>query len=212
MLHSTGAMFLFRSANHIYSLSNAFVLGLFASPQNVGYYAGAEKINSAAVGLLSPLSTALYPHSAGLVKQSFGKAVQLTKVSLYVIAAVGVALMLVMWFGSGLIVQVILGHKFQPSSAPFRILSLRCPLAACTNVLGFQWLLALGLEKSFQRIILVALTLNLSLAAILAPSFTYVGMAWAVLISQAAVVIGIYFVLRRRKLNPLAIASERVHA
>jgi PST family polysaccharide transporter len=205
-------MFLFRSANHIYSLSNAFVLGLFAPPAVVGYYAGAEKINSGAVGLLSPLSTALYPRSAALVKNSFGKALQLTKLSLYVMGAVSIALMLLMWFASSLIVTLILGHKFQPASGAFRILSLRAPMIAWTNVLGFQWLLALGLEKSFQRILTVALVLNFSLAALLAPRFSYVGMSWAVVVSQAAVVIGIYFVLRRRKLNPLAAASEPVRA
>ena len=174
----------------------------------MGYYAGAEKINAAAVGLLSPLSTALYPRSAALVKDSFGKAVQLTKVSLYVMAAVGVALMLIMWFGSNLIVSLILGRNFQPSSGVFSILSLRAPMVAWTNVLGFQWLLALGLEKSFQRILMVALVLNFSLAALLAPRFTFIGMAWAVVASQATVVIGIYFILRRRHLNPLTMGAE----
>ncbi len=212
MLRKTGTMFLFRSANHIYSLSNAFVLGLFAPAQDVGYYSGAEKINAAAVGLLSPLSTALYPRSAALVKNEFGKAVQLTRISLYVMSAVGVALMLLMWFGSSLIVNLILGHKFQPSSGVFSILSLRAPMVAWTNVLGFQWLLALGLEKSFQRILVVALVLNLGLAALLATRFSFIGMAWAVVASQVSVVIGIYFVLRRRKVNPLAIASEPVRA
>ncbi len=212
MLRQTGAMFLFRSANHIYSLSNAFVLGLFASPRDVGYYAGAEKINSAAIGLLSPLSTALYPRSAALAKESFGKALQLTRVSLFLMLGVGTGLMLLMWFASGFIVQLILGPKYQASAIPFSILSLRAPMAAWTNVLGFQWLLALGLETAFQRIIVVAIALNLSLAAVLAPRFTSTGMAWAVVASQTAVVIGIYFVLQRRKLNPLAMPSKAVHA
>jgi PST family polysaccharide transporter len=85
-------------------------------------------------------------------------------------------------------------------------------MVAWTNVLGFQWLLALGLEKSFQRILVVALVLNFALAALLAPKFSFIGMAWAVVASQAAVVIGIYFVLRRRKLNPLSLSSGTVRA
>ena len=208
MLRDTGAMFLFRSASHIYSISNAFVLGLFAPPADVGYYAGAEKINSAAVGLLSPLSTVLYPRSAVLVKDAFGKAVELTKISLYVMGAISIALMLLMWFGSGLTVSLILGHKFEASAGAFRILSLRAPMVAWTNVLGFQWLLALGLEKSFQRILVVALVLNFGLAALLATRFSFIGMSWAVVVSQAAVVVGIYLVLHRRRINPLAAPAE----
>lgn len=212
MLQEGGAMFLFRSAYHVFSLGNAFVLGLFAPAQDVGYYAGAEKINSAAVGLLSPLSTALYPHSTALIKDSFEQAVRLTKTSLVVMCGIGLALMLFMWAGSGLIVSIILGSKYVPSAAAFRVLSLRAPMLAWTNVLGFQWLLALGLEKSFQRVTVMALVINFALAAILAPRFTYVGMGWAVVASQAAMVLGVYFVLRRRKLNPLSIAVEPSHA
>jgi len=210
VLRDTGAMFLFRSAYHIFSLGNAFVLGLFATAQDVGYYAGAEKINSAAVGLLSPLSTALYPHSAALIKDSFKEAVKLTKTSLYVMCAVGAALTLCMWFGSGLVIHIILGAKYQSSIAPFKVLSLRAPMLAWTNVLGFQWLLALGLEKSFQQVTMIALIVNFSLAAILAPQFSFLGMSWAVITSQAVMVIGVYFVLRRRNLNPLGITSDLI--
>lgn len=212
MLRRGGNMFLFRSAHSVYVLGNAFILGLFAPPQAVGYYAGAEKINSAAVGLLSPLSTALYPRAAGLVKTSLGKAALLTKVSLYVMLAISIFLGLAMWFGSTLIVRVILGSHFLPSASALRILSLRAPVVAVTNVLGFQWLLALGMEKAFQRITIVALLLNLVLATLYAPKYMFNGMAWCVVISQTVAAVGIYLVLRRRKLNPLTIASDPSYA
>ena len=211
-LREGGNMFLFRGAYHIYSLGNAFILGLFASPQDVGYYAGAEKISSAAVGLLSPLSTALYPRAAGLVKTSLPKAALLTKISFYSMLAVSIVLGLIMWFGSSVIVRLILGHKFLASASVLRILSLRAPAAALTNVLGFQWLLALGMEKSFQRITVFALMLNLLLATSVAPKYTFNGMAWCVVVSQTVAAAGIYLVLQRRKLNPLALPSDASYA
>lgn len=212
MLREGGAMFLFRSAYHIFSLGNAFILGLFAPPQDVGYYAGAEKINSAAVGLLSPLSTALYPHSTAMIKESFPKAVRLTKTSFYVMITVSAGLMLIMWFGSGFIINTVLGREYTSSMKIFNILTLRAPMLAWTNVLGFQWLLALGLEKSFQQVTILALVMNVALAALFAPRFSFIGMAWVVVASQAAMVLGVYFVLHRRRLNPWAIASEPSHA
>ncbi len=87
MLHEGWAMFLFRSAHSIYTLGNAFVLGLFASPRAVGYYAGAEKISAAAVGLLAPLTTVLYPRAAALVKTSLTKAAKVTRFTLYMVGA-----------------------------------------------------------------------------------------------------------------------------
>jgi len=85
-----------------------------------------------------------------------------------------------------------------------RVLSMRAPLIAWTNILGFQWLLVLGLERQFQKITVGALILNTLLATILAPRFSYNGMAWAVLISQAAAAVGIFIVIERRHLNPFS--------
>ena len=212
MLQEGGNMFLFRSAHNIYVLGNAFVLGLFASPQAVGYYAGAEKINSAAVGLLSPLSTALYPRAAGLARTSLPRAARLTTVSLYVMGAVSLVLAAIMWFGSSLIVRIILGPQFATSAGVLKILSLRAPMVAWTNVLGFQWLLALGLEKAFQKITIVALLLNLLLAICFAPRYAFNGMAWAVVISQTVAAAGIYIVLHRRKLSPFSLSSDASYA
>ena len=212
ILREGANMFLFRGAHHIYVLGNAFLLGLFASPEAVGYYAGAEKINSAAVGLLSPLSTALYPRAAGLVKNSFGKAAVLTKVSLYAMLAVSILLGLLMWFGCSWIVRLFLGPNFLLSASALRILSLRAPAVALTNVLGFQWLLALGMEKSFQWITIASVLLNVLLAVLFAPTYTFNGMAWCVVTSQTVAAAGIWLVLRHQKLNPLAMTSRPSYA
>jgi polysaccharide transporter, PST family len=111
-----------------------------------------------------------------------------------------------------LIIRVVLGHNFLPSASVLRILSLRAPAVALTNVLGFQWLLALGMEKSFQRITIATLLLNILLAICFAPKYTFNGMAWCVVISQTVAAAGIYFVLRHQKLNPLAMISNPSYA
>ncbi len=208
MVREGWPMFLFRSAHNIYTLGNAFILGLFASPQVVGYYAGAEKISSAAVGLLSPFTTVLYPRAAGLVKTSLRKAARVTEVSVYITGAASVLLTICMWAGAAWIIPLALGSKFAPSEPVFQILSLRAPMAAWINVLGFQWLLALSMEREFQRITLAALFTNVLLASLLAPGLLQNGMAVAVVISQAITALGIFVILHRRRLNPFALARS----
>ncbi len=212
MLRSGWAMFLFRSAHSIYTLGNAFVLGLFAPPQAVGYYAGAEKISTAAVGLLAPLTTVLYPRAAALVKVSLERAARVTRFTLYVMVAGSVVLGFVLWIGAPLIIRIILGPHFTESVSVLRVLSLRAPLIAWTNTLGFQWLLVLGFERQFQKITVAALLVNTLLAMLLAPRFSYNGMAWAVLLSQSLAAVGILFVLQQRRLNPFARIMSEVNA
>ena len=128
----------------------------------------------------------------------------MTRLTLYIMVAGSISMGFVLWVGAPLIVRTILGHNFTESISVLRILSLRAPLIAWTNILGFQWLLVLGLERQFQKVTVVALIFNTLLATVLAPRFSYNGMAWAVLFSQALAAAGIFLVLVRRQLNPFS--------
>ncbi len=205
MLKESWPMFLFKSSHSMFTLGNGFVLGLFAPAQAVGYYAGAEKINSAAVGLLSPLNTALYARTAKMAKTDLVKAAALTRMCLAVMLVASALLLLIMWLGAPLIVRIILGPQYGPSSKVLQVLALRAPLVAWTYVIGFQWLLVLGLEKPFQRVTMAALALNILLATFLASRFTYIGMAWSVVTAELFASLGMYWILKIRNLTPFSI-------
>ncbi len=59
-------VFLSTAAITIYTRSNTFILGLMAAPQAVGYYGAALRLVDTAKGLVSPLSTAIFPHVSRL--------------------------------------------------------------------------------------------------------------------------------------------------
>src|SRR5262249_49375668 len=58
VLRPSATNFMPRNASTIYTMGNAFILGLFAPPQIVGVYAGADRISRAIIGLLGPASDA----------------------------------------------------------------------------------------------------------------------------------------------------------
>jgi len=62
-------MFIFRSAESLYVVGNSFLLGLFAAPEIVGYFAAGEKISRAAFGLLNPVRDAIFPRLSHLAKR-----------------------------------------------------------------------------------------------------------------------------------------------
>ena len=70
-------MFVFRSGESLYGVGNVFVLGLFAPPAVVAYFASAEKISKAIFGLLNPIRESLYPRLSSLARYSGQDAVGL---------------------------------------------------------------------------------------------------------------------------------------
>ena len=196
-------MFLFRSAVSLYTVGNAFILGLFASPQIVGYYAGAEKISKAFLGLLGPISQALYSRLSHLVQHSRAEAARLVRVGMGVMGLGGMLMGLTVFTLAPILVRILLGEGYEPAVPVVRVLSLLPLLIALSNVLGIQWMLPLGLDRLFNAIILGAGLVNLTLAVLLAPRFAHLGMAWAVVVSETFVILAMYFLLWRRALDPL---------
>ena len=201
-------MFLFRSAVSLYTVGNAFILGLFASPRIVGYYAGAEKISRAFQGLLGPFSQALYPRLSRLAQRSRTEAARLVQVSMRVMGLGGMLMGLVVYVSAPLLVRILLGEGYETSVPVVRVLALLLPLIAISNVLGIQWMLPLGLDRPFNAIIIGAGIVNLTLAILLAPRYAHLGMAWAVVISEAIVTGSMYILLRKLALYPATYGRE----
>jgi PST family polysaccharide transporter len=101
-----------------------------------------------------------------------------------------------------LIISVLLGPGYEPAVVVLRVLAIILPLVALSNVLGIQWMLPLGLDHVFNKIILLAGLINLGLAVLLAPRYGPQGMAWAVVSSEAFVTFGQFIALWQKKLFP----------
>jgi PST family polysaccharide transporter len=186
----------------LYTVGNVFILGLLAPPHVVGYYAGGEKIARALQGLLGPASQTLYPRLSYLVHRSREQATRLIRTGLGFMCALGLAVSAVAFFGAPFWVHLVLGSAFGPAIPVLRVLALVIPLVALSNVFGIQWMLPLGLDCSFNRIIIGAGFLNIALATALAPRFGALGMALAVLGTEACVTGAMYGYLRRHGLYP----------
>ncbi|MCL6444675.1 MAG: flippase [Alicyclobacillus sp.] len=197
-------MFLFRSSVGLYTTGNALILGFFAPPQAVAYYAGAEKISKAFLGLLGPISQALYPRLSYLAHSSQAAAKKLLRLSFIVMGLGGAVMGLMVYVSAPVLVRVLLGDGYEPAVVVLRLLALLPPLIALSNVLGIQWMVPLGLDSTFNAIILVAGFLNVCIAIVAAPHFAHIGMALSVVVSEAFVTMEMYLVLRRKHLDPFS--------
>lgn len=202
------SMFLFRSAVSLYTVANVLILGVFASPAIVGYYAAAEKIAKAITSLINPITSALFPRFSYLVNQSREKAFKLAKISFIGIVSASFILALIVFIFAPLIITSLLGSGFSDSINILRILCILIPVIAISNVLGIQWMIPLGLDNQFNKIILSAGIVNVLLAFLLTPKYLHFGMAYTVVVTELFVTGTIFLILKSRGLNPLIYKGE----
>jgi len=198
-------MFLFRSSESLYGVGNAFLLGLFAPARFVGYFSPAEKISKAAFGLLNPIREAIYPRLSHLAARRHSDAAYLAKISAGVMIAGGVVLGGGVMIFAPFLVKLLLGTQFGPVITVLRIMAPLPLLLSITYAIGLQWLLPLGRDRVVNRIILSAAVLNVTLSVLLAPRFQHIGMAVAVVTSEAFV--SLAMVLAVVKISPFWISK-----
>src|SRR6185312_1837191 len=203
-LSGSSKTFIPRNASSLFSVGNTFLLGFFARPEIVGFYAGADRICRALTGLLAPASEAVYPRISHVATQSRDRTLRLARLGALIMCSVGVVMAALMWALAPLLVRVLLGPGYEAAIEPLRILSLLAPLIALRNVLTIHWMLPLDLEKELNTVVLACGALNVILAILVAPHFGGVGMAWVVVATQATVAVAAWVLLRWMRLDPFS--------
>jgi len=195
-------MFVFRSAESLYGVGNVFLLGLFTTPEVVGYFAAAEKIAKAAFGLLNPVREAIFPRLSHLAVRGGEEAAgPLARLGAAVMISGGAVLGVGLYLFAPLATRLLLGGEFAPAVDALRILAVLPFLLSITYSVGFQWLLPFGKDAVINQIILAAGLLNVALSFLLARPFLHIGMAWAVVASEAFVAISMVTVVSRTQSN-----------
>jgi polysaccharide transporter, PST family len=202
-------MFLFRSSVSFYTVGNSFILGLFAAPEFVGYYAGAERVCRAFVAVFDPISQALFPRMSYLVQHSRDKAQRLAHRALWLMGTGGLLLSICLFSVAPMVVRIFLGSSYVPAVSTLRILSLLPLLIALSNVLGIQWMIPLGMDRAFNAIILSAGALNLTLATVLARRYAQTGMASAVVAAEILVTLAMYLWLKKTGVTLLSARAKQ---
>ena len=184
---------------NLYTTSNTFILGLFASETVVGYYAAADKIRQAFQGIQSVLSQTVFPYVSSLVKESYDKFVLFIKKLLKIQSALGFSLSLLLFIFSYQLTDLILGQKFVSSGELLRIISVLPLLISLSNVFGIQVMLPLGYDKAFNKIITGAAILHIVLLMVLVPKYLAVGTSVSVVMTEFIVTLLTFlFVFKKR--------------
>jgi len=203
-LHRGRSIFLVHAAGSVFTTSNAFILGLLAPPQAVGYFAGAERIVRFLANAMDPVRHALFPRMSYLVQGNREEARRQVMLVLVVTGVISALLGCALYFTAPFLVPLILGQHFVPAIICVQALAILIPVLTFNSGLGFLWLLPRGFDGASASILLLALATNIVLASQSVPIWQELGMAASVVISESLIVLGffIYF-LRDKNAKPV---------
>lgn len=203
-------LFLSTASVSLYTVGNAFVLGMLTNPTVVGYYSAGEKIVNCVMSLLGPISTAAFPRFSRMAVESKDQALRWGRRMLFYMGGLGMVLSLILFIGAPVMVKVILGDKYEASIAVVRILALLPLVNAICNVLGTQLMLPFGKDRAFLLIALGGGLLNMAIAIMIAPFWQASGMAAAVIISVTFIMCSMFGFLGFVQLSPFSLKRNNM--
>lgn len=194
-----------------YASSGVVLLGLFATPEAAGLYAAAEKIVRAGTGLLQPITQAVYPRLAYLVRQGLEQGRRTMQQWLGRTALIGLLLGGSVFLGAPWIVDLALGTGYAETVRLLRILAAVPLLVAVSSAFGLYWMLQLHMDRAFAGITVAAAVGAVALAVVVIPAYGASGMAWIATGAEAFIALAMYAWLRLHHHDPLA-APESVES
>ena len=208
-LRAAWPFFFFAAVLTAYSNANSFLLGLVATSAVVSFYGGPERLMRGMLGLLGPVNQVLYPRLAYLVKHDYPAARKTVRYGAVTVAVMSASMGLALTLAAPWFVSFLFGSGYEEAVPVLRVLGLACPFSAVSGVLGVRWMFPLGLERTYNRIVLGGAVVDVVLIALLVPSFQAIGAAWAVLATEMLIAATVFVLLWRWKLNPFQRASLR---
>jgi polysaccharide transporter, PST family len=198
MLSANFPYFINNVSGSIYVTGNAFLLGLFATPAQVGIYSGAEKIMRAAVGLLSPMSQAFFPRSVKYLQKSAGERSAYYRMLVGLFLAVGIIGSILLYTLAPLSVRLILGPSFNGAVPLLRLMSPIPVFVSLAMAYGTQMMVPLGKISVFLWFTIGAGIADFLLIIAAAPRLGGMAAAGAVLVAEISMGLCSFFYIQRR--------------
>ncbi|HET7331976.1 oligosaccharide flippase family protein, partial [Dyella sp.] len=173
----------------LYNGSNVVALGLLASPIVVGYYAAAEKLIKALQSAISPISQAVYPHIAALLKRSRADALHFLSRLLKLQGGGTLAISLILLIFAHPVALLLFGTRYEPSGDLIRIMWIIPFIIGLNNIMGAQVLVQFSLGRLLSYSIMLPALLHVSLLYPVVELAGVTGVAVLAVITEALVLL-----------------------
>lgn len=148
-------------------ITNTVIVGLRVPVSEIAFYNAAQRIIAALRSLVSPLSTAIYPHASQKAVNSESEVIEFVRKYAPLFSIPFLAGGIVLIVTAPWVVPRFLGAKFQNSVPVLQIMAFSPVSFVLTQVYSTYYMLACGYDKEWMRIILTSVAVNF---AVLIPS------------------------------------------
>lgn len=195
-IRPTIVLFLPQIATSVYTVLDKTMIGLLTGvEEEVAYYEQGQKIVKIVMALVTSLGTVLMPRVANLFKQN-----EMEKVKNYLSKSFRFVFFLSfpMMFGlmaiSNNIVPWFFGTGYDKVIPNMMVIAPILVMISLSNIIGMQYLLAIGRQQEFTISLVTGCFVNFSLNLLLIPYFLSVGAAVATVIAETSVTcVQVYF-------------------
>lgn len=163
MLREGFHVFLSTAAVSLYTRANLIILGFASSEVNLGLFAASLRPIESSKALVTPLSTAIFPYASRLGSNSKRELIQFINRNLMRLTAPFAVLSLGIAFGAPVAIRVLYGSKFDKAIPLMQIMAPIPFLVAFTAPYAAYYILGLGLNSVWLKIVTSAGIINLIL-------------------------------------------------
>ena len=197
-------VFLSTIAINMYTTTNTFLLGLLTNNTLVGYYSIAEKFITAANGLFSPISQALYPYISRTVENEdkTSNIIRLRKLT-KLAAILGATFSLGLFIFADPLISILFGAEYANSIIILRILSIIPFMVSLSNIFGIQTMLTFNYKEDFTKIVFMGGIIDIVLGIILITLLKEIGIAISFAITETFITIAMLIFLQRKNIKIL---------
>lgn len=202
LVRESTALFLHKGLTMMMASSSTYLLSLFATAAQVGWYGVAERLAAVGLSLMQPANHVLVGTVARRIsaKESEAEAYTLMRSSLIVMTSFGMLLLAGAALLAGAVVPFVLGPSFAPTVPMLQILALMFPFAAFCQVTSGYILIPLRFDRLVSAVSLFGAAVTVGLVVALGLGLGGIGVAWARTIGYVAIALFLLAILHRKQL------------
>lgn len=198
LIRESTALFISRGLTMLMGSVSTYLISIFASATELGWYGAAERITSVGLSVMQPANQVL----VGSVSQnvaseaSMEKALSLIRKALLLMSALGLAMCCGVQMLAGFGVPLVLGPSFVHAVPMVRVMGLQFPFAAVTQVITSYVLIPFRYDRLIPIVSVATSIVTLGLILALGNFFGGIGVAWARAIGELGGMILVIIALR----------------